>query len=265
MNNGGSKLTYEHYLRLRRLLSLQKPLTKSKWELSFQVVHQTVELFFKDALSASDGVIEEMRNGRIGDLAAIVSFVASKIQLVESITAHLNDLGPSRFAEFRSALGSASGLQSHQFRELELQGGLNEKDVPNVFQAGSPEHKALQVRIARQSLRSAFVELLAAWGLVPKRSENTAAPDEEFVAALRRVYSESQFTILRELAEALFEYDDAFVELRWRHLQIVRRTIDTDNGTGGTAGVAYLENRLKLRFFPEIAKIRAEVARIRAW
>jgi tryptophan 2,3-dioxygenase len=191
-----------------------------------------IELVFKDGLNGKESIIQDMADGQVADLAARLSFASSKLALAESVTNHLKALTPSGFAEFRSQLGTASGLQSHQFRELELQGGLDESCVPNGFPIGSREYEAIQARKALPSLRSAYIHLLEFRGLISPINKDLVNTANAFANALRKIYTEPELSILREIAEALFEFDDAFTELRRRHLRIVGRTIGSDSGTG---------------------------------
>jgi tryptophan 2,3-dioxygenase len=48
---------------------------------------------------------------------------------------------------------------------------------------------------------------------------------------------------------------------RWRfgHLKTVERIIGFKRGTGGTAGVPYLESVLKKEFFPELLAVRTKI------
>ena len=259
MGEESRSLTYQKYLLLQKLLSLQETRTPSEHELPFMVVHQAVELFFKCALVQNVDVVDRMKKGEINGLPEKISRPICAINMAKTIAGYLNRMNPRQFAEFRSALGRASGAESHQFKEIEIQSGLRKEQVINTFEPGSWEDKAIRTRISSPSLRDAFLDLLQRWGLVSGACECTTATCEEMLDALRRIYAEPRFTALLEIAEALYEYDEAFVQFRLHHLQLVRSMIGGAPGTGGTSGLLYLENRLKLRFFPEIAAARTEI------
>jgi tryptophan 2,3-dioxygenase len=58
------------------------------------------------------------------------------------------------------------------------------------------------------------------------------------------------------LFEALIDLDTMWSTWRSVHILMVSRTIGARKGTGGSAGAAFLESRLPLRFFPEIWEVR---------
>jgi tryptophan 2,3-dioxygenase len=64
---------------------------------------------------------------------------------------------------------------------------------------------------------------------------------------------------LYELAEKLVDLEYHFQRWRFAHLKTVERVIGFKRGTGGTAGVPYLEGVLKLGFFPELLAVRTEL------
>ncbi|MGB5778542.1 MAG: tryptophan 2,3-dioxygenase family protein, partial [Allopontixanthobacter sediminis] len=64
---------------------------------------------------------------------------------------------------------------------------------------------------------------------------------------------------LYELAEKLVDLEYHFQRWRFGHLKTVERIIGFKRGTGGTAGVAYLEGVLKQVFFPELLSVRTAI------
>ena len=124
-------LSYGEYLSLNDLLSLQREGSVSSDEMHFIVVHQTFELWFKqvirelaesrDALD-TDSVAEEvipMVVHRLGRVTEIFRLMAQQWSVMET-------LSPQDFLAFRDGLGSASGFESAQMRELEIVIGLQD-------------------------------------------------------------------------------------------------------------------------------------------
>ena len=75
-----------------------------------------------------------------------------------------------------------------------------------------------------------------------------------------RVYRDpEQYWDLYELAEKLVDLEYHFQRWRFGHLKTVERIIGFKTGTGGTAGVPYLESVLKKGFFPELLAVRTEI------
>ena len=62
-----------------------------------------------------------------------------------------------------------------------------------------------------------------------------------------------------ETCEELVDLEDNFQQWRFRHLQVVTRTIGMKPGTGGSSGVSFLRRALDLTFFPELYAVRARV------
>ena len=106
-------LTYESYLKLDELLSIQELLTNERTELMFIVAHQASELWFKV-------LIHELNFSN--------SSMPKRIHLkrIVKIFEHLNTLWdiiatmtPRDYESFRTTLGTASGKQSNQYIEVE--------------------------------------------------------------------------------------------------------------------------------------------------
>jgi tryptophan 2,3-dioxygenase len=131
------ELTYGSYLSLERILSAQSPPDASGRprdlahhdEMLFVVIHQVYELWFKlvlhELILARDLLVQEPVPER--DVPRIVKGLqrVHEIQrvMVSQLTV-LETMSPVDFLAFRDSLGSASGFQSAQFRELEILAGL---------------------------------------------------------------------------------------------------------------------------------------------
>jgi tryptophan 2,3-dioxygenase len=225
-----SHVTYAGYLRLPELLALQDPESSSEYELLFIVVHQCAELLFKCALDESKKILTQFGESLDG-LAGRISRLTAILQTASGTIKCLEDLTPSQFAQFRPDLGTASGAQSKQFRALEADA---------------------------EGYREAFLKLLQTRHLL----ESDYDP-EHIMEALRNVYSDSELSVLRDIADALYDYEEAFKDHRWQHLKVVRRVIGNAPGTGGTSGLRFLEERLTTNFFEELTFVRSQIANIR--
>jgi tryptophan 2,3-dioxygenase len=62
-----------------------------------------------------------------------------------------------------------------------------------------------------------------------------------------------------ETCEELVDIEDNFQQWRFRHLQVVQRTIGHKAGTGGSSGVDFLRRALDLTFFPELYAVRTRI------
>jgi len=256
-------VTYQSYLQLPELLSLQRPASSPEEhdELLFIVIHQVYELWFKVLLHEADAVGAHL-DGTDGHRAAkglkrvltVLKTLVGQLDVLETMT-------PVDFDSFRRRLESASGFQSAQFRELEFVLGRKRPGVLRGFPAGSAERRRLERRLAEPSLWSRFLRFLAARGCaVPaaalaRDSALPAAPDETVQAELVRIYREDPE--LTGLCERLVDLDEGVQEWRYRHVKMVERTIGTKPGTGGSQGAAYLKTTLHQPAFPDLWAIRA--------
>ncbi len=60
------------------------------------------------------------------------------------------------------------------------------------------------------------------------------------------------------LFELMTDFDEGIQEWRYRHVKMVARTIGAKMGTGGSAGVKYLESTLR-PMWPDLWAIRSEL------
>src|SRR5579859_3792377 len=226
-------LTYAGYLHLEQILSAQHPAAPDEQgpavraaEHFFIVTHQAFELWFKQLLLD------------LADAAALlppptsdVELALDHLQRAKSVLRLLvqqmvlfDHLSPRSFLAFRPYLGTASGSESAQFRDVQRALGLR-------GQAASP-------------ISTAFQQALVAAGL----TLDGAYHNSSAAGALYRV------------AEALVDISEEFWQLVAVHVQIAERTIGQRPGTGGTTGVSYLAGTLEgAKAFPELWDVRTRL------
>jgi len=257
--------TYAEYLRLDELLALQRPLSGGPEhdELLFIVVHQVYELWFKELLHEVDYLAQLLALGdgaRAGHTLkralTILKVIVAQVDILETMT-------PLEFLSFRDRLESGSGLQSHQFRELEFALGKKDANALGRYPGGSAAHRKLTERLHAPSLWDAFLKHLAASGADVPRADlerDVTQPVREsppLHAALVALYRSRP--ALAELCERMVDLDEGLMEWRYRHVKMVQRTIGTKRGTGGSSGTAYLVTTLNQPLFPDLWAIRTEL------
>jgi tryptophan 2,3-dioxygenase len=266
------KLDYKTYLRLEQLLSAQRPLSSPPHhdELLFIVQHQTTELWFKLVLHELKGAIEQLQRmdaRACCKILARVSHIQNQLMNQWSVLATLT---PSEYVQFRHVLGPASGIQSYQNRMIEFILGNKEPRMLAVFNHDPAVLAQVKAVFEAPTLYDEYLRFLARSGMsiprevldrdVTKRHE--AHP--EIVATLKRVYAEPAiYWNAYELAEKLVDIDEAYALWRHRHVKVVSRVIGNKRGTGGTAGVAYLEKIVGNVFFPELWDVRTVIEEVR--
>ncbi len=256
-------MTYGEYLRIPQLLELQELQSGAEHdELLFITIHQVYELWFKQVLHELDKLVEwvdadELVRGghQLVRVLKILKTMVGQLDVLETMT-------PLEFLSFRDFLGSSSGFESWQFRELEFLLGHKQAVHVERFE-GTPEHAGLLRRYEAPSVWARFLVLLERRGFpVPaevlalpatQRTEPHEGVQDALVAAYR------QETGLVEFCELLTDLDEGLQEWRYRHVMMVMRTIGTKMGTGGSEGAAYLRNTLFQPVFPDLWAIRARL------
>ena len=248
-------MTYADYLHLDQLLSAQQPLSSLHDEMLFIVIHQTKELWMKQMLHELRFAIALLADGKLGEAFKAMARI-SRIQAVMTLSWDvLSTLTPVDYLKFRDVLGTSSGFQSAQFRELEFRLGLKEAAYVNHYPVGSEERARLESALAEPSLRDAAIDALQRAGFdLGDRSVDALA------AAWLEVYRDADRHFeLYELAEELVDIDDALAGWRHKHVLTVERIIGNKTGTGGSAGASYLRSTLTKRVFPELWSVRTQL------
>jgi tryptophan 2,3-dioxygenase len=248
-------MTYADYLKLNDLLSAQRPLSDLHDEMLFIVIHQTKELWLKQMLHELRLAIGLLGEDRFAEAYKAMARIG-RIQAVMTLSWDvLSTLTPVDYMAFRHVLGTSSGFQSVQFREVEFRLGLKEPNFLSHYDEGGAERASLQAALDEPSLREAAHAALerAGFDLGDRSGEAVAA-------AWLQVYRDSEkYFELYELAEKLVDIDDALASWRHKHVLTVERIIGNKPGTGGSAGAPYLRATLAKRVFPELWALRTDL------
>jgi tryptophan 2,3-dioxygenase len=241
MTAKASGITYADYLQLSSLLSAQQPLSDRHDEMLFIVIHQTKELWLKQMLHEVDlaiGLVSSDSFAAAYKALARVSRIQSVMTLSWDVLATLT---PVDYSRFRDVLGTSSGFQSAQFRELEYRLGIKDPRFIDYHQEGGEDRVRLQAAFDAPSL----------WDVADAARGRLGA--ESWLAVYRDA---DRWFDLYQLAEKLVDIDDSLSGWRHKHLQTVERIIGMKRGTGGSAGAAYLASTLEKRAFPELWALR---------
>ena len=260
--------SYGAYLQLDRLLSAQQPVSDPPHhdELLFIIQHQTSELWLKlvlhELVSAQDLLAAD-------DLRPALKRLARVKHIQRTLTEQwsvLATLTPTEYAEFRDALGPASGFQSFQYRAVEFVLGNKHAEMLSVFRHDEVAQALLTDLLERPSVYDEFLRYLARHGhAVPRELlerdvtvAHTFTP--ELVPVIRDIYEHAhEHWEAYEACEELVDLEENFQLWRFRHLKTVERTIGHKRGTGGSSGTAFLRAALDLTFFPELLAVRTEI------
>lgn len=242
------EITYAGYLRLGALLDQQHPRSgeDSADELMFIVAHQASELWFKVILRELTNVRDTVAAGVIEPALLSLRRVAAVQQVLLDQIAVLESMQPGGFMAFRDLLGSASGYESVQYREIEFLAGAKDSGTIEPTAGHQPGgREALERRYQQPSIWDETVSLLVARGLAADTSEPSVRE------AVTAVYADPvrDFPVW-QLLRGLLEFDRDAAIWRGRHTQMAELMIGRKPGTGGSTGVGYLASRLELHYFP---------------
>jgi tryptophan 2,3-dioxygenase len=242
-------LTYSSYLALDELLGAQRPASEEHDEMLFIIIHQVYELWFKQLLHEGRRLQDRFEAGDTSHalhtakrILTILKTVVAQVDVLETMT-------PSQFLSFRDRLEAASGFQSAQFRELEALMGRREPVMLRPYAEGSAERERIASTMARPSLFDSLLRYLATQGYRP----DDDGPARAILAAYRDDGEPAQ------VCERMIDLDEGVMEWRYRHVQMVRRTIGDRTGTGGSSGARYLASTLLQPAFPDLWAVRTQL------
>ena len=242
-------MTYSSYLKVDELLSLQQPRSAEDGdvehdEMLFIVIHQVYELWFKQILWELDHVIELLGEDDrtraahgLHRVLRILKVLVGQLDVLETMT-------PLEFLSFRDRLEAGSGFQSVQFRELEA--------VLGVLEEGRTADPRVGRRLARTLLWPALL------GHLHRSGHAEVDPDDHDAVQTMLVEVYRHDAAAAELCERFVDLDEGLQEWRYRHVQMVRRTIGTRGGTGGSEGAEYLAGTIR-QAFPDLWAIRTRL------
>jgi tryptophan 2,3-dioxygenase len=259
-------MTYGDYLHLDAVLGAQHPRSPDHNEMLFIIQHQTSELWIKLMLQELRAARERISVDQLPSAFKMLARVSRIMEQLVHAWDVLSTMTPSEYSTLRPYLGSSSGFQSYQYRELEFILG-NKKPVMLKAHSHRPELHALVLQaLQAPSLYDEAIRLLARKGFAidPADVERDWSEPRAFSDSLTRawldVYRNPEgHWDLYQLAEEFVDLEDAFRQWRFRHVTTVERIIGFKPGTGGTAGVAYLRKMLDVVLFPELWKVRTDL------
>jgi tryptophan 2,3-dioxygenase len=238
------EVNYGSYLALDELLELQqlRSSPENPDELLFIVVHQSSELWFKVILRDLDTLATAFEKRDAGLALWQVQRLNGLMRIVSAQLSSLALLPPHHFAAFRTNLGSSSGSQSVQFRAIEAASGLREPWFVKLLEEQGEIPAQVKRWLDRPSLQDMFLEFLKKEGTNLEQLYLGPGPKLHFF-----------------IAEALLQYEMEFGQWRFQHAQLVERMLGPETaGTGGSKGASFLHRTTSIRFFPQLAEVRAK-------
>ena len=286
--------TYSEYLRLEELLKLQTGIDGdekklSNDELHFILVHQNFELWFKliiNELKCTRDILDSnyVEETSLPQAVHHMNRVIETFKLMAQQWKVMETLEPQDFLNFRDELGTASGFESFQMREMESLMGKKWIDGKPIGKDESTEKSLYDVTcdwLQRTPIQGStpdssndneevntFIKqyLEAHKNLYPDTNQEAMDFFEEDSVLRRRraglIFIESyrELPLLswpRKLISTLIELEESMILWRSSHARMVERIIGRRIGTGGSSGVDYLDMTTKYRVFIDLWSVRS--------
>ncbi len=260
---GSDDITYGDYLKLGQILSAQYPLSLNHSEMLFIIQHQTSELWIKLVLYELHAVCQQIRNDELLPALKIFSRIARIMEQLIQAWDVLATMTSLEYLAIRPYLGTASGFQSYQYRELEFILGNKNVALLHMHSKVPQNYAKLEAVLMMPSVYDEAILCMARNGLTIDASRlqqdwrQPIQANTSVQQAWLQVYqAPEKYRLLYELAESLVELESAFRIWRYRHVMTVERIIGFKIGTGGTMGVNYLRKMLDVVLFPELFALR---------
>lgn len=266
VNYLGKTNPYIDYQSIDILLSLQHPRSDGYDELCFIVMGQVKEMLFKGFHFELVNAQMQIRDGNINNALEILTRAIAYAKYIADTWNVLSTISTEGFSEFRNNLGTASGQLSFMYRHVEFVLGNKSKKLATAHKNVEHVWPEIENSLKSPSLYDDVIALLQRRGFGIDQNmlkRNWAQPYEanaSVEAAWLTIYKEASLeNDLYSLGEKLTSLDENFSIYRWRHFLTVQKIIGYKPGTGGSAGVGWLENVTSHRFFPELWSIRTKL------
>jgi tryptophan 2,3-dioxygenase len=261
----GQRVPYDSYVHASTLHTLQRTISGDPGEMSFLVVSQIMELYFKLIRHELAQARDHVRADRPWPALAPLRRAALHLEGLNAAWQTLRWMTPGDFNRFRDLLGEGSGFQSAMYRQVEFALGLRNRALIRPFR-GSPAFDELTAAIQEPSLWDEVIRLLARAGhdidakSIDRDFQEEHEPDPTVAEAWVHIYrTDGPDNHLRMLGEALTEVADRFGDWRYLHLKAVQRTMGAKTGTGGSNGLAWLQRSMNRTVFPELWIARTDM------
>ncbi|MFF5614067.1 tryptophan 2,3-dioxygenase family protein [Streptomyces albidoflavus] len=273
---------YEDYVQADVLTHLQHLRSDDPGEMVFLVTTQVMELWFTVIVHEWETASAALRRDDIPTALDALKRSLREMAALNESWRPLSGLTPAQFNSYRGSLGEGSGFQSAMYRRMEFL--LGDKSASMLVpHRGAPRvHAELEKALHEPSLYDEVLRLLARRGhpipieVLDRDLTQKYEPSREVEAVWTAVYGAQEIgpaagqgapadgpaaadPELLRLGEVLT--DVAELVWRWRndHLTATRRAMGAKTGTGGSAGVAWLEKRAGKTVFPELWTARSHV------
>jgi len=257
------RVPYDAYVHASTLHSLQQTLSTDPGEMSFLMISQIMELYFGLTCFELREAKRLLREDEVWQALAPLRRAACHLDGLNAAWRGLRWMTPAEFNRFRDQLGEGSGFQSAMYRHLEFLLGLKTASMIRPFRRQPDIYRPLADDLHAPSLWDDAVALLARRGhdipaeLLERDFSTEHEPHPAVEAAWVEVYHDrGPDNHLRLLGDALADIAENFGDWRYEHLKAVKRSMGAKVGSGGSAGVTWLQRSMARDVFPELWSAR---------
>ncbi|MFJ4697320.1 tryptophan 2,3-dioxygenase [Streptomyces sp. NPDC088768] len=256
---------YEDYVHADVLTHLQELRSEDPGEMVFLVTTQVMELWFTVLVHEWETAARALREDELPRALDALRRSRRELEALNASWLPLAGLTPAQFNSYRGALGEGSGFQSAMYRRLEFLLGEKSAAMLVPHKGTARAHAELEKALHEPGLYDEALRFLARRGhpvphsVLDRDLSRRYEPSEQVEAVWAEIYRGDQRGEEVRLGEALTDVGE--LVWRWRndHLTATRRAMGSKQGTGGSAGVAWLEKRATKSVFPELWTARGRV------
>lgn len=207
----------------RQMIALTMlPVSTDHDEYMFIRIVQAFEMMFVMLANGFRETIHRLTEKRMRDALDAIRAMTDTLHTSLSFFRVLNTMPSENFHEFRDLTDGASAIQSRQYKWIEV---LAAHPTPKRIESEGFEPVPAVKNAYRQGLRNI---------------------EDAFEDCRRHLAPES----LAQCKTALLALDKQFVSWKRSHVNVVIRALGNVKGTGGTAGLVYLQRYSTTRLFP---------------
>lgn len=211
-------------------------------ELTFITAHQAFEVWFPAVIHSIQEATRllQLHPAHTWEAEALVRRIAEIFSLFGRMIHIPQTMTASDYIEFRDQLQAGSGVESFQFRAIEISAGLRDKRYQKIMGRMQLLTEDLKMLWEAPSLNTAFMETLADRGIFA--AEDAATTKAQKIAELLVPATFANPNVdLTALAESLVRFEQNVDLWRTDHIAMVTRMIGRKTGTGA-ATYAQLAN-----------------------
>lgn len=223
---------YGEILRLDELLAIACVRDTADRTLFF-ATHQACEIWFAVVLRHLDAAREALLQGNGTEAAEHLERLPHIMRVITEHFEVLATLTPESFDAIRATLGTSSGFQSAQYREIEFACGAGDPRYLNIPGLTESERARMLARLEQPSLATVFAEYRDRVRAGAHGPEGDSPPVER-------------------IQDALAGFDKAVRSWRERHAELAEQFLGAAQGTAGSSGASYLWRHAEATLFPDL-------------